>query len=238
MAEELGGLVDGVQFIEVPGAHFDPTHDFVFTFVHNPIHTAFSGYLQTSLRRNKYQFLPKDVALHMPCRPNFKVDRYAKFLDQMAAGRNLGSVAYHAFPQALKIDFLLPRTGRRGNKGGSNLSFPYLHSTTERSGITSPPEEPPSFRYDVIGVLANFSSHWNTVEHLVGATPRVPPEVDAKSQHTTKNSPCSFDLAQYPELVRKMCRLYAADFVCFGFDLPAPCKGMEEDMGLAVAPRR
>ena len=78
-------------------------------------------------------------------------------------------------------------------------------------------------RFGAIVKLEALEAGLAQVAELAHTAPPVLPPPSEKEEHTTDVDKCS-QLQLDGELTRRLCKLYAADFVCFGYELPAVCR--------------
>ena len=171
---------------------------FVFTFVRDPIATAVSAYMQVvccSDGASIRRSSPRPQYLSMGCEsPAAATLRFHSYVDGLIEARaQFGDQFYHAFPQALKV-----------NAAGRSVAP----------------------RFDAIGSMDRLREDLKRIADTSGFAPGAP-GVDAAlarghaPSHAQRN--CSrIDLSE-PGLLRKLCRIYAVDFTCFGFARPPEC---------------
>ena len=123
--------------------------------------------------------------------------RYAAFLDGIEAREPLSHEFFHAYPQAVKTDVRVqPRTARFDAVVKLEGLEPGLRAIAARLGLP----------FDSGAGAARSTS---------------------STKHTTTTEPCcpsEADVRADPQLVRRLCRMYHADFACFGYDLPPECR--------------
>ena len=182
------------------------TDTVVFSFVREPVAHAVSAYLEVSERNARQveaypqHFRPDATPpyLVMPCdsRAN-ATERFLSFLSSVEQQDALGDWFQHAWPQALKLNV---------------------------AGRLSP-------RFDAIGRVENLSTQLLAIAGLSGNGKR--PGLDSAAQAAratrgehvrSRSEPCAGIDAGDPRILRKICRLYAADFECFEYPRPAACE--------------
>ena len=168
----------------------------------------------------------------------------AQFLRYLAAlgagatpsGRDLGRDAYHAWPQALKLDRVAQAAIPPPPRSTAAVAIDTAASATT-SGAAARPERSVR-RYDAIGRLERLDEDLAAVAALArrrrgliqgkkapGPGPGqggVAPAT-AAHRHSHAASSCGrVDLAN-AAVARALCSLYAADYACFGYERPAAC---------------
>ena len=207
--------------------------EIVFTVVRDPIATALAAYIELQRRplldskmvawkgfdQRKLKYWPPRY-IAMPCNDKLqRLQRFEAYVDTVAQGFPIGREGHHIWPQALKVD----------------------HVTR-----TSPPS------YDAIIHIEHLSEGMAFLASLANISANSSFETSSRYQHSTqlgsawasqrskrqRNSTHDFlwkgdghfsgcsdiDLQGNERLLRKLCKLYEADFVCFGYGLPAACR--------------
>ena len=79
-------------------------------------------------------------------------------------------------------------------------------------------------RFDAIVKLEELSAGLELVGALAG-TPAVivPPPTKTEAHSNDRLACASFGIGA--KLTRRLCKLYAVDFECFGYELPEVCRG-------------
>lgn len=215
----------------------------IFTFVRDPAATALGGYLELRHRvhlsniglaatpfthkrhqRNVLVASPQSPMYVQPykemaqrwqtvynlsaggvdaCKSRRDATRqFATFLDSIAARRPLGFEAFHVFPQVFKI------------------------------GHVRLDESSESTRYDAIGRVETMQQDLARMRALIGGQPQEPaassppaaaplaasvPIGRQKLNHSHSTASCAdVDLSD-PEVLRRLCELYEADYTCFRY---------------------
>ena len=79
-------------------------------------------------------------------------------------------------------------------------------------------------RFDAIVKLEELSAGLERVGTLAGTPPVVVPPPTKTEAHSNDRLACArFGIGA--ELTRRLCKLYAVDFECFGYELPEVCRG-------------
>jgi len=192
-----------------------PAGDVSFTVVREPIATAVAAHLEISRRPDGLAETAKPAYRSM-ARNNCSAPnaRFEAFLDDIERRRNLGNQAFHAWPQALKVW----------------ASTRPLDLVVKLEHINRGMEE----------VLAALRAVTGGPSIRIMAAPVVSKsrqsrlEVHTTRSVTTASDNCTLDLTD-PSLLRRLCRLYFADFVCFGYELPQACLSLDTDYrGVAI----
>ncbi len=228
-------------FVSEHGAGFptaeQPDELVMFTVVREPIQTAFDAYLEV-IHRTKFpraqndaetsqldvelyhEFLhatngsalrsfvnwgqgrgkksPPPAWSHVSCDTAEDArEKFGLYLDALEAGQDCGAVAYHSYPQAMKIDVVSPQARW--------------------------PRPRHKHRYDAIVKVEDLTEGLERVGVLAG-TPAVtvPPPAKREAHSNGKMSCGRFGIGT--ELTRRLCKLYAADYECFGYELPEDCR--------------
>jgi len=107
----------------------------------------------------------------------------------------MGSQGFHVFPQALKIDFVLRAPA-----------------------------------YNAIAKVEDLKAGMERIAAAAGVPTPSLPHSTGKERHTNAGMACAkFDLMTSDEplakeVLRRLCKIYAADYTCFGYELPEACQ--------------
>ena len=185
----------------------------VFTMVRAPVGHAIAAYLEVSGRWNSSGVAGEPTLgqwARMPCdSAERRRQRFAAYLEDVRQRRPLGNWFYHAYPQAIKIDAVNPAWRRGGRRydaiGKVEDGVPGFLQQLVALLSGAPAPHPAAGPPDVDAMEMCFNKHhtW-TMRH---------------TQHGT--NPCDVELSK--ELEREVCAIYAVDFACFGYELPASC---------------
>jgi len=132
-------------------------------------------------------------------------DNYdATFAKVKNTAGHYGLEFFHSYPQALKVNVL---------------------SYEGRSGL-----------FDAIGTVEDFTRDMDLVRQQAisqetaafsfsnDSLPQIPSGKTTSYQGPVDDDKCADIDTEDPELVRMICELYRADYVCFGYELPAACQ--------------
>lgn len=181
--------------------------DFVFTIVREPAAAVLSAYVTISslasrFREAKLDSAEKASVLFTPCDVKNATERFLRFLDQLENGTNLGASVFHAYPQVMKIGHVQPRDSGEG-------------------------DDATQFFFDAIGRTETLLDDVQAIRAMVGLQADWRSELSTRLEQVdssmTKRGPCSRIDVSHPDVVRKICRLYAADYICLGYQAPEPC---------------
>jgi len=126
--------------------------------------------------------------------PRDALAKLSSYLDALEAHSRMAQ-GFHAFPQALKIDFVL----------------------------RSP-------AYDAIAKVEDLKNGMERIAAAAGVRRPSLPLAKKRYRHTVQSMPCAqFDLMTSDDplavdAVRRLCKIYAADYTCFGYELPRVCQ--------------
>ena len=127
--------------------------------------------------------------------PRDALQKFLGYLDALEARSPMGAQGFHVFPQALKIDFVLRAPA-----------------------------------YNAIAKVEDLKGGMERIAAAAGvATPSLPAST-GKERHSNENMGCAkFDLMTSDEplakdVLRRLCKIYAADYTCFGYELPEACQ--------------
>ena len=88
--------------------------------------------------------------------------------------------------------------------------------------------QPGATRFDAVVPLAGLEQGLRAIAaHLKRPFDAAAAASTSRTKHTTTVEKCCPDEAAVradPQLVQRLCRLYDADFECFGFERPAECR--------------
>ena len=127
--------------------------------------------------------------------PRDALRKFLAYLDALEARSPMGSQGFHVFPQALKIDFVL---------------------------------RAPAF--DAIAKVEDLKAGMERIAAAAGVPAPTLPHSTSKERHTNSHMGCGkFDLLTSEEplakdVLRRLCKIYAADYTCFGYELPEACR--------------
>ena len=127
--------------------------------------------------------------------PRDALQKFLSYLDALEARSPMGSQGFHVFPQALKIDFVLRAPA-----------------------------------YNAIAKVEDLKGGMERIAAAAGVPTPYLPHSTGTERHTTANMPCAnFDLMTSDEplakdVLRRLCKIYAADYTCFGYELPEACR--------------
>ena len=201
---------------------------FVFSFVRDPLDTALDAYLElrhlATLRSPSYraamaravgaaEISSSNHALVIPpCRsPADATRQFRLFLEALKRGDALGGDAYHAFPQALKLDHMGVRsttsTGRLGTSGSIDQGSA---SSVRMQG------------YDAIGHVESMEADLQGMRKMLGLQVANLSKALQSSRHSHRHEACAQVDKKDARIATLVCDLYAADYACFGYRTPAP----------------
>jgi len=220
LTEELNNLYPGLHFLEGfasmnPGADGSPlarsawerkparnASAFVWAVVREPIETALSAYLQaidvrrahSAGSRNATAWLAA-LSCSQNCRRPSCVHPNERF---------------HAFLDAVEA--------------GQALGSQFFHAYPQALKLdVVKPAIGDGRRFDALIRLEQVDAGLWAVARLAGAT-HMPKARKPSQAHTTDGDPCAaVDLELDARLARRLCKLYDADFTCFGYARPAAC---------------
>jgi len=170
---------------------------FTFSFVGDPLKVAFAAYLEVNRRAQR----GLEFAGITCTNSEDATRRYIAFLDAALQGEQLGDQSFHIYPQALKINALLPRA--RGHR-----------------------------RFDFLGRLEFFEEDMFKAQDAASGTagakssPFPGKAFRTSAHHTTSTDPCHNANLNDPRVAERFCRLYAVDYLCFGYPVPQMCSGV------------
>ena len=149
----------------------------------------------------------------MPCDSDHsRRRRFAAYLDDIRHRRPLGRDIYHAYPQAMKVDAINPAWRREGKR--------YNAIGRMEDGVTS-------FLQQLVALVSETPVQRPTVDRPIVDAMEICFNEDAKNSshasmhHSLSSDACAVELSE--ELEREVCAIYATDFACFGYELPASC---------------
>ena len=125
----------------------------------------------------------------------YVTDEAHRYLDALEARSPMGSQGFHVFPQALKIDFVLRAPA-----------------------------------YNAIAKVEDLKGGMERIAAAAGVPTPFLPHSTGTERHSNANMPCAnFDLTTSDEplakdVLRRLCNIYAADYTCFGYELPEACR--------------
>ena len=179
---------------------------FGFTFVRDPLARAIAGYAEVDAVHGRFKWTHEGKkqmkaagTTYVNIPHKHGAKRFMAYLDDMAHGR---------LPQAWKPS----------------------HSCPQADPLES---DEYAVRYGFIGRLETLSEDWNLMQQLAGvpleqrttAAEAVPKDHQGNNQEYLEDE----RITRTDELVRKVCELYAADYACFGYQLPEPCRQEQEE---------
>ena len=214
---------------EHPVVH-DPRKPVLFTVVRDPIKTAFDAYLEitkkkwyseslqddllteldaemysdfrlthphatahnTSLRRRPTSTAPEPAWRRATCETIEKARlKFSMYLDALQARprQDCGSIGYHAYPQAMKVNIVTRAAPR----------------------------------FDAIVKLEELNEGLMRVGALAGTPAVIVPSPTKGEAHSNDRLACA-NFGIGAKLTRRLCKLYAVDFECFGYELPDVCR--------------
>ena len=127
--------------------------------------------------------------------PRDALQKFLGYLDALEARSPMGSQGFHVFPQALKIDFVLRAPA-----------------------------------YNAIAKVEDLKAGMERIAAAAGVPTPSLPHSTGKERHTNAGMACAkFDLMTSDEplakeVLRRLCKIYAADYTCFGYELPEACQ--------------
>ena len=226
----------------------DPQGSFVFTIVRDPARTALSAYLELRFRA-RYRNRGRLAFQELGGGDNEKGDRSCggpteatnQFIAYLQAlergmtllGQNLGRDAYHAWPQALKLDRMSPVNPKPTAEYDSqeqNKMMHGKHGKASRRGAKAQPR-----RYDAIGRLEFIGNDIDEMRAIIamaiGARANQSgynADQDSSPLDNRRHSHAAASCAEVdltsPEVARLLCRLYSSDYACFGYVKPQACE--------------
>jgi hypothetical protein len=214
-----------------------PRRDLAFTVVRDPIDTAVAAYIEVQRRPLLSPGMPRwdgfDTAmmphwppryLRMPCADRTqRTARFEAYIDTLLRGEPIGREAHHVWPQALKVNYVTRRGQPRYDailrieelyQGVRELSALFEISIPDAVLQGPSSEKAHSTR---AGSVASHLGPLAERRHVRNSTHQFLWESDPDFKD------CSDIDLNSTRLLRKMCRLYASDYTCFGFALPELC---------------
>ena len=182
-----------------------PSKIFAFTFVRDPLERALAGYAEVD-------------AVH-----RHKDPKASK--NQIAAGTTYIHVPRHNNTHG--VDRFLAYLDDLAN-GRLPPAWKPGHSCPESNPLQNPEH---AARYDFFGRLESLSEDWKLMQQLAGVPLQERTTAsEVPFDHQGKDADYLEDEAtkRTDEVVHKVCELYAADYACFGYELPTPCQSLEE----------
>ena len=177
-----------------------PAHIFGFTFVRDPLERALAGYAEVD-------------AIHRQSENSKKGQQQMKVAGTTFVNVPRNNFTHGAARFLAYLDDLakgrLPRDWKPG------------HSCPESDPLQSVEH---AVRYDFVGRLESLSEDWKLMQQLA-KVPLHKRTTAVPLDHQGKNDDYLLDEAtrRTDQVVRKVCELYAADYACFGYELPKPC---------------
>jgi hypothetical protein len=99
----------------------------------------------------------------------------------------------------------------------------HVYPQAMKVNVVTRSEASGGFGFSAIVKLEALEAGLAQVAQLAHTSPPVMPPPSKKEEHTTDVDKCS-QLQLDEGLTRRLCKLYAADFVCFGYELPEVCR--------------
>ena len=248
---------------------------FVFTFVRDPAKTALSAYLELRFRA-RYRSRGKEAFQELFDNENGDkscprtvddigrgggddaTSQFVAYLEALERGSTplglaLGRDAYHAWPQALKIDRLAAHSPSSREPHSSASSGPPQRGNRMRAArrkrrgeygieLKEDDDRPMLRRYDAIGKLETLDRDLGAVRLLMENSEAQDTDEgyekegeQAESErmgslvshhHSHAKSTCANVNLNDPRVAQKICRLYTVDYACFEYDIPDPCRGL------------
>lgn len=197
------------------GGKWPRSGEFAFTTVREPISAAISAYHEVQRKQLPSEhehdphwrgYTPRNASawppayLQLPCTTREeRTARFEAFIDTMMRGDAIGREGFHSWPQALKVNY---------------------------------PTRVPA-RYDAIVRLEQLDSGMSQLATLLNVSFHAAHASESLRHSTSRGA--ETDSRHYSEcadvdvaccdgrLLRKLCALYASDFACLGYRLPAAC---------------
>jgi hypothetical protein len=163
----------------------------LFTFVRDPVGAAWSAYTEVSHRE------PSMVSA--PCNAGNR--RYEEYLKKMAQGMLKHKTLFYSWPEALKVDVLIPLGRQKFDfVGRMETASADLRRLLFQAGVPEP---------DIGRCMAGVFEHG--IQHDRDTVC----DYQIQASHTH----LGLDEATWPLL----CKLYHVDMVCAGYPVPAQC---------------
>lgn len=241
---ELAGLLDlegpPRQGVSLQSSAPANASTFVFSFVRDPLDAALDAYLElrhlATLRSPQYRGAiaravggPSSKVVN-PCRgQSDATQQFISFLKAVRRGDPLGGDAYHAYPQALKLDHVrsgslshasATATADDASNGGASERGKRRQSKTTDEATSQPADRSDSSRdrgYDAIGTVENFEAGVLSIRALLGLPEANLTSILLSRRHSHRHDSCAKVDRHDAALAALACEVYAADYVCFGY---------------------
>ena len=173
-------------------------NSFAMTFVRDPWARLLSGYSEVTINREPGQ---AGAYRSIPCQPAHVTERFLEFLKELNAASRLGPEIQHVFPQARLINVIAPRS-------------------TPTGGL---------YYYDAIGRVETLRTGLDEIrlrlsQHALNDELWNRTNFDPHIRHSHDSNPCirGLDLSN-ASVAGLFCSMYAVDYACFNYSLPAAC---------------